>query len=469
MDAVIVGSGPNGLAAAVTLAAAGLRVTVHEAADRIGGGTRSSELTLPGLIHDECSAAHPFALDTGFTRAFDLSGYGLEWCLPEIQYAHPLDGGRGVAAIRSVEETAAGLGSGDGRRWRRLFGPLTDAFDDFAVDFALPVLHMPRHPIALARFGAAVPWPTATLARWLGPDGGALFAGVAAHAFRPLGSPVSAAPGVVLGAAAHRFGWPVARGGSSAITSAMASLLTEHYGGQIVTGSRVGSLSELADAPIVMLDTSVPGAAAICGERLPARVRRAYARFKNGPAAFKVDFAIADGVPWAHEPSRRAGTVHVGGTLAEIASAERDCAQGRMPERPFVLVCQQYLADPTRSSGDRHPLYAYAHVPAGYPGDATGAIEAQIERFAPGFRERILARHVRTVAELEADNANYIGGDIATGSCDPRQLFFRPRVSPDPYFTGIPGVYLCSAATPPGPGAHGLCGYGAAQSALRHL
>ena len=471
MDAVVVGSGPNGLAAAITLAAEGLSVTVHEAADRIGGGTRSSELTLPGLIHDECSQAHPFALDTEFSRRFELSAHGLDWCLPEIQYTHPLDSGRGVSAYRSVERTAAELGGAAGARWRRVFGPLTAAFDDFAVDFALPILHPPRHPLALARYGAVVPWPTAALARFLGADsGGALFSGVAAHAFRPLWSPVSAAPGVVLGTAAHRFGWPVARGGSGAITGAMASLLTTAYGGRIETGRRVRSLAELdVSARIVILDTSVPDAAAICGPRLPSRIARAYRRFGNGPGAFKVDWAISEGVPWLHEPSRLAGTVHVGGSLAEITGAERDCARGRMPARPFVLVGQQWLADPSRATAAAKPLYAYAHVPAGYTGDATSAIEAQIERFAPGFRERILARHVTDVAALQAGNPNYVGGDIATGACDARQLFFRPRVSPDPYFTGIPGVYLCSAATPPGPGAHGICGYNAARAALRAI
>ena len=467
-QAVVVGSGPNGLAAGLTLAAAGLSVQVLEAASNPGGGTRTSELTLPGLLHDECSAAHPLALDTEFSRRFALGSHGLRWRWPEVQYAHPLDGGAGAAAHRSVPDTAAGLGAG-GWRWRALFGPLTEHFDAFAEDFTRPVLHLPAHPLTLTRFGALSALPAAALARALSaPTARDLFAGVAAHAFRPLGAPLSAAVGVVLGTAAHRHGWPVAEGGSGAISRAMIAALEAH-GGRVQTGVRVESLGELGAPEVVMLDLAPGAAARLCGERLPPRIARALRRFRHGPGAFKLDLAVAEGIPWRHEPSRRAGTVHVGGTLAEIAAAERDCARGVMPERPFVLVCQQYLADPGRSRGDAHPVYAYAHVPAGYPGDASAQIEAQIERFAPGFRERILDRHVRDVAALEADNANYVGGDIVTGANDPIQMLFRPRVALDPYALGIPGVFLCSAATPPGAGAHGLCGYHAALAALRGL
>jgi phytoene dehydrogenase-like protein len=464
--AVIVGSGPNGLAAALTLADSGVEVLVLEAADRPGGGTRSSELTLPGLIHDECSAAHPLGLDTDFSRRFDLQAHGLKWRWPEVQYSHPLDAGAGAAAYRSVEQTAKSLGPG-ASRWLSLFGPLTDNFDAIAADFMRPVLHLPEHPIQLARFGAVSALPASVLARALGtPTAQALFAGVAAHAFRPLHAPMSSAIGVVLGTAAHRYGWPVAEGGSEAISRAMISCL-KRLGGRVETGVRVSSLDELGPAEIVMLDLAPAAAARICGDRMPAPVRRALRRFRHGPGAFKLDLAIAGGVPWTHRDSRRAGTVHVGGTLKEIAAAEREVSRGRMPERPFVLVCQQYLADPTRSNGDAHPFYAYAHVPAGYGGDVSARIEAQIERFAPGFRERILARHVRDPAAMEADNANFIGGDIATGANDALQIVFRPRPAVDPYSTGIPGVFLCSAATPPGAGAHGMCGYNAALSALR--
>jgi phytoene dehydrogenase-like protein len=466
-NAVVVGSGPNGLAAAITLAAAGLKVVVLEAADVPGGGTRSRELTLPGLTHDECSAAHPLALENEFTRRFDLSGHGLRWRWAEVEYAHPLDGG-GVAAYRSLDETAAALGHA-GHAWRAIYGPLSSGFDALLGEIARPALHLPRHPLALARFGAMSALPAGVLARGLRDERArALFAGVAAHSFRPLGAPMSAAVGLVLGAAAHRFGWPVAEGGSAAITRAMISLLAQ-LGGSVETGVRVSALREVGTPDVVMLDLAPAGALAVCGERLPAGVARAYRRFRYGPAAFKVDFAVQDGVPWSYEPARRAGTLHVGGGAAEIAAAERATSRGRLAERPFLIVCQQYLADPTRSHGDIHPVYAYAHVPAGFDGDASAQIEAQIERFAPGFHERVLARHVTTVAELERGNANYVRGDIATGANDALQMVFRPRPAIDPYLTGIPGVFLCSAATPPGAGAHGLCGYNAARSALRRL
>jgi phytoene dehydrogenase-like protein len=468
-SAVVVGSGPNGLAAALTLAAEGIDVTVLEASDRLGGGARSSELTLPGLIHDECAAAHPLAIDNPFSRRFDLAGHGLTWRWPVVQYAHPLDGGAGAAAWRSVDETAAGLGKHDGRRWHSLFGALADRFDDLAEDFWRPLLHLPKHAIKLARFGTYAGLPVALVARrFKTPGARALFGGVAAHAFRPFGSPMSAAIGVTLGTAAHRYGWPVAEGGSAAIITAMISLLEEH-GAQFETGVRVTSLDELGTPDIVMLDVAPAAAARIAGDRMPGRVARALTKYRHGPGVFKVDFAIQDGVPWQHEASRHAGTVHVGGAYGEIAASERLTCKGQMPDNPFVLVCQQYLADPTRSNGDVHPLYAYAHVPAGYTGDATAQIINQIERFAPGFRDRILARHVRSVSAIQEHNANYVGGDVVTGSNDMRQLVFRPRAAIDPYTTGIKGVYLCSAATPPGAGAHGMCGYNAANSALRRI
>ncbi len=468
--AVVVGSGPNGLAAAITLAAEGIDVTVLESSERLGGGTRSSELTLPGLIHDECSAAHPLAIDTPFSRRFDLAAHGLRWRWPEIQYSHPLDDGAdGAAAWRSVDETTAGLGERDGKRWRSLFGTLSNHFDDIAEDFWRPVMHMPTHPILLAGFGARTAPPAALVARrWKTPEARALFAGVAAHAFRPFGAPMSAAIGVTLGTAAHRYGWPVAEGGSSAISEAMVSLL-DAYGAKFETGVRVEALEELDSPDIVMLDVAPAAAVKIAGELMPARVARAFNSYRHGPGAFKVDFAVQDGVPWQHEASRRAGTVHVGGSYDEIAASEHDTSAGRMPENPFVLVCQQYLADPTRSNGDIHPLYAYAHVPSGYTGDATEQIVAQIERFAPGFRERILAKQVRNVSAMEEHNVNYVSGDVVTGANDMRQLLFRPRVALNPYTTGIEGVYLCSAATPPGAGAHGMCGYNAANSALARI
>jgi phytoene dehydrogenase-like protein len=467
-SAMIVGSGPNGLAAALTLASEGVDVTVLEAAERLGGGTRSSELTLPGLVHDECSAAHPLALDTAFARRFDLQAHGLTWRWPEIQYAHPLDGGTGAAAYRSVERTAAGLGK-DSEAWRILFAPLAERFGDITADFMRPMLRVPDHPLLMARFGLYSGLPAALLkARFITPEAQALWAGVAAHAFRPFKAPMSSAIGVALGTAAHTYGWPVAEGGSSAISGAMISLL-EEQGAKFETGVYVEALDELEPADVVMLDVAPAAAARIAGDRMPRRVARALTRYRHGPGTFKVDFAVQGGVPWTHKESRRAGTVHVGGSYHEVADAEAVVARGAVPDKPFVLVCQQYLADPSRSDGDVHPLYAYAHVPAGYTGDVTAQIESQIERFAPGFRERVLARHVRSVAQMEAHNVNYVGGDVITGANDPRQLVFRPRVALDPYTTGIPGVYLCSAATPPGAGAHGMCGYNAAGSALRRL
>jgi phytoene dehydrogenase-like protein len=467
-DAVVVGSGPNGLAAALTLAAAGVQVTVLEAADAIGGGTRSSELTLPGLIHDECSGFHPLAVDTPFSRAFDLTAQGLTWRWADVEWSHPLDGGRGAAVRRSVEDTAAGLGR-DASSYRRIFGPLTERFDDIAEDFLRPLLHVPSHPVKLARFGAYSLLPAAALARrWATPEARALFAGVAAHSFRPFTSPASSAIGVALGTAAHRYGWPVAEGGSGAISRAVSELLAG-YGVTVETGVTVRSIAELGDPDVVMLDVAPAAAARIVGDRMPRRIARALTRYRHGPGSYKVEFAVQDGVPWTHEDSRRAGTVHVGGTFEEIAATEADVVRGRMPERPFVLVGQQYVADPTRSRDGVHPLYTYAHVPAGYTGNATEAIERQIERFAPGFRDRILARHVTSPAGLEAHNANYVGGDVVTGANDPLQLVFRPRIALDPYRLGVDGVYLCSAATPPGAGAHGLCGFNAAQAALARV
>ncbi|EFQ82240.1 hypothetical protein HMPREF0063_12605 [Aeromicrobium marinum DSM 15272] len=467
--AVVVGSGPNGLAAAVTLARAGLEVRVVEGADTLGGGIRSAELTLPGLVHDECSGFHPFATASGFSRSFDLEAEGLRWLQPEVQYAHPLDGGRGAAAWRSVDATAEALGGRDGRTWSRVFGPLEQRFDTIGTEFLQPVLHVPDHPVHLARFGLRAAAPASfTARRWKQPEARALFAGTAAHAFRPFGSPVSSAIGVALATAAHRYGWPVAQGGSGAIADALIAI-GRRLGVGFDTGVMVGSLAELGSPDVVLLDTSPAAAADIVGDRMPRRIARALRGYRHGPGSFKVDFAVEGGVPWTHEPTRRAGTVHLGGDLAEVAGVEREVARGRMPERPFVLVGQQYVADPSRSAGGVDPLYAYAHVPAGFTGDATEAITAQIERFAPGFRDRIRAVAVRSTTELARSNPNYVGGDIVSGANDMWQLVFRPRVTLTPYDTGVDGVYLCSAATPPGAGAHGMSGFLAANRALRKL
>lgn len=466
--AVVVGSGPNGLAAAVTLADAGVDVTVLEASDVPGGGTRTVEAMLPGLLHDECSGFHPLALDTAFTRRFDLTAHGLEWAWPEVQYAHPLDAGRGAAVWRSVGETATALGS-DARSYTRMFGPLTRLFDDISTEFLQPVVHVPRHPLALGRFGLYATAPATWVARRFGTEEArALWGGVAAHAFRPLGSPMSSAIGTALGTAAHRFGWPVAVGGSASIAAAMIALLEAH-GGRVDTGVEVASMAELGEYDLRMLDTSPAGAAALLNGTQRPGVARAYRRFRHGPAAYQVAFAVEGGIPWAYDPASRAGTVHLSGSLEETVEAERAVWRGHLPDRPFVLLGQQYLADPSRSVGDVHPVDCYAHVPLGYDGDATERIVAQIERFAPGFRDRIVASAVRPSQRIAADNRNFTGGDILTGANTPRQLVFRPRMTLHPYDAGAPGTYLCSAATPPGAGAHGMAGHLAARRALTVL
>lgn len=464
--AVVVGSGPNGLASGLTLADAGFDVTVLEAADEFGGGTRSSEATLPGLLHDECSGFHPLAVDTAFSRHFDLAAHGLTYVAPQIQYAHPLDGRDGAAVWRSVDETADDLGHDSGS-YRRMFGRLSDRFDLIADEFLQPMLHVPRHPLALGRFGAYSVLPAALLARrFRTRRARALFGGVAAHAFRPLGSPFSSAIGTALGAAAHRYGWPVAVGGSRAISGAMAIALAER-GGKIETGTRVRHLAELDDPDIVMLDVAPSSAVDLIGDRMPRRVARAYRRFTHGPAAFQVALAVDGPIPWSYAPAREAGTVHVSGDFDEIARVESATWNGHASPNPFVLLGQQYLADPSRTSGDLVPVDAYAHVPAGFRGDATDAILDQIERHAPGFRRQVRHVTVRSSQRIAADNPNYVGGDIVTGANTGRQLVFRPRAALDPYSTGVDGVYLCSAATPPGAGAHGMCGWHAARSAIK--
>lgn len=466
--AVVVGSGPNGLTAAAVLARAGLRVRVIEARDTIGGGTRTEELTVPGLRHDVCSAIHPMGVGSPVLQTLGLERHGLQWRWPELDLVHPLDGGRAAVLSRSVHRTVTGLGS-DGPAWRQLFERPAEHFDELCEDILRPALHLPRHPVRLARFGRlALTSAERLVARWRTEEARALFGGMAAHAFRPLTSPTSAATGLALGLAAHRYGWPVAAGGSGAISAALAAEVRAH-GGTIETGRPVRALREVDDADVVLLDLAPRGVLDLAGDRLPPRVARAYRRYRYGPAAFKLDLAVEGGVPWVHEAARRAGTVHVGGAFDEVASAEAEVSAGRLPARPFVLVAQQYLADPARSVGDVHPVWAYAHVPSGYDRDATEAIVAQLERFAPGVRERIVARSARGPVQYAAYNPNFVGGDISTGANDPRQLLLRPRLALDPYRTGIPGVYLCSAATPPGGGVHGMCGANAAASALRYL
>jgi len=466
--AVVVGSGPNGLAAAIALAAEGVEVTILEATDEVGGGARSSEAILPGLLHDHCSAIHPMAVGSQFFKKFNLDRYGLTWRWPEIDCVHPLDGGSAGVLHRSVEQTAAGLGR-DGWRWRRAFGYPATRFDALSEDIMGPLLRVPHHPLKLARFGAPTVLPASTFARvFRTEEGRALFGGVAAHAFRPLHYPMTSAIGMGIIAAGHRHGWAVAEGGSQSITNAMVALLTD-LGGKIETGVRVQTASQLPPADVTMFDLAPNAVAGILKDSLPRHISGAFTRFRRGPGAFKVDFAVDGGVPWTNPDAHRTGTVHVIGTYSELAATERKIHAGRMPERPFVLVGQQYLGDPQRSVGDVHPVWTYAHVPNGYTGDATEAIIAQIERFAPGFRERIVGSAVRSTTQMAAYNLNYVGGDIMTGAKDIRQLTFGPRITLSPYTIGVPGMYICSAATPPGPGAHGMCGANAAALALAYL
>ncbi len=466
--ALVVGGGPNGLAAAIALAIEGVQVTVLEAADEVGGGARSSEAIVPGLLHDHCSAFHPMAVGSTFLNSLGLDRYGLQWRWPEIDCAHPLDGGDAGVLRRSLDDTVAGLGV-DGPRWRAAFGATSEKFDALAEDIMGPLLRVPKHPLTLARFGLPTVLPASTFARLFRTERArALFGGVAAHTFRPLHYPMTSAIGLGIITAGHRYGWPVAAGGSQSITNALVALLGD-LGGKIVTGVRIKSASQLSPADVTMFDLAPGAVADILGDRLPARVSRGFRRFRYGPGAFKVDFAVEGGVPWTNQDARNAGTVHLGGDYPEIAASERDIHAGRMPDRPFVLVGQQYLADPDRSVGGVHPLWTYAHVPHGYTGDATDAITAQIERFAPGFRDRIVGLAVRSTTQMAVYNPNYVGGDIVTGAKDIRQLVFGPRTTLNPYRLGIPGMYICSAATPPGPGAHGMCGANAATEALKHL
>ncbi len=466
--AVVVGAGPNGLAAAIHLARRGVDVQVLEARDTIGGGVRSGELTRPGVIHDHCSAFHPLGIGSPFWKEIDLQSYGLVWKWPEIDCAHPLDDGTAGVLYQSIDQTAAGMGA-DGRRWRRAVGDLAAGFDQLAQDLLRPIISIPHHPIRLAGFGPRAVLPATTMAHWFRTEQArALFGGAAAHIYSRLDRPLTASLGLMILASGHRYGWPVAQGGTGSISEALGAALKAH-GGTVSTGVTVRSRKDIPDADIVMLDLSPAAALSIYGDVMPGRIKRSYRRYREGSSAFKVDFAIEGNVPWTNPDCGRAGTVHLGGTFAEIADTERQRAQGKMAQRPFVLVGQQYLADPPRSVGTINPIYAYAHVPFGYTGDATAAVVDQIERFAPGFRDRIIAIVSTSTAQLEAYNPNYIGGDIIGGANDGLQVIFRPRVAVNPYATGVPGIYLCSQSTPPGAGIHGLCGYHAADSALGWL
>ncbi|AZG47084.1 phytoene desaturase family protein [Gordonia insulae] len=466
--AVVVGGGPNGLAAALHLARNGVDVQVLEAADTVGGGARSGELTVPGVIHDYCSAFHPLGVGSPFWSEVGLERYGLTWKWPEIDCAHPLDSGDAGLLYQSIETTAAGLGA-DGRRWELVFGDLARNFDDLAHDLLRPIVNIPAHPFRLAAFGPRALLPATALARLFRTERGrALYGGIAAHLFARLDRPLTASLGLMIAASGHRYGWPVAEGGSGAITSAAAAAVTD-AGGKIETGVRVGSRADIPPADLVLLDLSPAQVLAIYGGQMPARIRRAYQRYRVGSSAFKVDFAIEGDIPWSNPDCVRAGTVHLGGDFDEVRDTEKRRAAGVMVERPFVLLGQQYVADPTRSSGPINPIYAYAHVPRGYDGDATEAITAQIERFAPGFRDRIVATASAGTEQLLSYNPNFAAGDIIGGANDGLQMVLRPRLAVDPYAIGVDGVYICSQSAPPGAGIHGLCGFHAASSALASL
>lgn len=462
--AVVVGSGPNGLAAAMVLAEAGVEVHVIEAHDELGGGARNSVPLLPGLIQDHCAAVHPMAAGSSFLAGLDLPG--IEWARAKIDCAHPLDGGDAVLLRQSLSATAAGLGR-DGGRWAGMFGAPSRSFEKLSKDIMRPLVGIPRHPLALARFGAiAAPPPTWVARTFHEERTRALFLGVAAHAFQRLDIPLVTGIGAGIITAGHAVGWPVVKGGTGAVSAAMVARL-EKIGVTFETGRRIRYRTQLPRHDIAMFDLHPHAVEAILGDDMPTRARAAYRRFRIGPAAFKIEFAVEDGVPWQADGVSQAGTVHLGGSAQEVVASEGEVAAGRMPARPFVLVGQQASADPQRAVGRVHPLYAYAHVPAGFEGDATAQIIAQIERFAPGFRERIIATRVISSTALSRENANYIGGDILTGAKSPLQFIFGPRVTARPYNTGVAGSYICSAATPPGPGIHGMCGVNAAHRALR--
>jgi phytoene dehydrogenase-like protein len=467
-DAVVVGSGPNGLAAAVTLAEAGLAVLVREASDGVGGGARTLPLTLPGFLHDRCSAIHPLAAASPLFRRLEL-GARLRWIDPPAAAAHPLDDGTAALLLRSVDETAARLGP-DAGAWRSLFQPLAASFDALVDETLGPLVHLPRRPLLLARFGLSALRSARAVAeaRFRGPRARALFAGLAAHAVIPLEASPSAAFALVLGAAAHAVGWPFPEGGAQRIPDALAALLRER-GGAVETGAEVRTLDDLPRSRLVLLDLTPRQVLRVAGARLPERYRRALARFRYGPGAFKVDYALSAPIPWRARECAGAGTVHVGGSLEEIAAAERAVAIGEMPERPFVLVAQHTLFDPSRAPAGRHTAWAYCHVPHGFRGDATAALEAQLERFAPGFRDVVLARAARGPPDLERENPNLVGGDLGAGENSLLQTVFRPAARAVPWSTPVPGLYLCSASTPPGGGVHGMCGWHAARAALRRI
>jgi phytoene dehydrogenase-like protein len=464
-DAVVVGSGPNGLAAAVTMARAGLAVEVFEGAETPGGGCRTEELTLPGFAHDVCAAVHPLLAASPFFQRVALTGISLK--TPEIAFAHPLDGGRAVA-VSSLERTAESLGA-DEVAYRRLFGPLVRDAAALVPSLLEPLPRLPRHPLAIARFGLRGLWPMTALARRLRTaPGRALLAGLAAHAIRPLSASGTGAFGLLLGLLAHAVGWPIIEGGSATITAALIDDLAAR-GGELHTGHWVTDLGELPSSGVTMLDVTPRQLLGLAGERLPARYRSALRHFRYGSGVCKVDWALAGPVPWQADACRATPTIHLGGTFEEIARSESEVAAGRHPDRPFCIAVQPCVLDPARAPRETQTFYAYCHVPGGSTVDMSARIEAQVERFAPGFRELVLARTSASARESERRNPNHVDGDINSGAATLRQTVLRPTVTLHPYNTPLPGLYLCSSSTPPGGGVHGMCGENAALAALRQL
>jgi phytoene dehydrogenase-like protein len=468
-DAVIVGSGPNGLGAAITLAREGYSVLVYEANATIGGGTRSAELTLPGFVHDVCSAIHPLAAGSPFFKTLPLQNFGLTWIQPEIPLAHPLDDGSVVCLHRDINVTAEQL-RGDSHAYRRLMQPLAENWEMLANEFLQPILHLPRHPLALARFGIPAICPATVLSKFLFKREAtrALFGGIAAHSFLPLEAMASSAFALVLGLAGHAVGWPIPSGGSQQIANALAGQLRE-LGGKIEINHPVENLNDLPKSRATLLDVSVWEFLRIAGDQIPSGYKSRLKSFQHGPGIFKIDYALSEQVPWKAAACRLAGTIHLGGSIDQIAAAERDVARGKIPQRPFTLVAQQSLFDKTRAPQDQHTLWAYCHVPLNSQIDMSDCIESQIEKFAPGFRDCVLARHKMRASDLEKSNRNLSGGDINGGAANLMQLFARPILSLTPYRTPLDGIYLCSASTPPGGGVHGMCGYNAAKAALRDI
>ena len=467
-DAVIVGSGPNGLAAALTLARAGMVVEVYEGAATPGGGCRTEELTLPGYHHDVCAAVHPLVAASPFFRGVDLSARNVALRTPSVAFAHPIDGGRAAAVVSSVDDTADSLGV-DARAYRRLFAPLVRDADSIVPTTLAPLRSLPSHPFAMARFGARGLMSASHLAKRFATDEArGLMAGVAAHAALPLTAPLSGAYGLLLTTVAHTVGWPVVEGGSARIVDGLQAEL-ESLGGRILTGRWIEALDELPAARAVLLDVSARRLVDIAGYRLSSRARRGLSRFEYGPGVCKVDWALSGPVPWEAEACRKTVTVHLGGRFEEVAASEADVAAGRHPERPYCIVVQPGVVDPTRAPGYHQTLWAYCHVPSGSTTDMTERIETQIARFAPGFRDLVLARATMTSVDEERLNPNYVGGDINAGAGSLRQTIFRPTIAWNPYRVGIAGIYLCSSSTPPGGGVHGMCGVGAAMTALADL